>query len=96
MLIVAGHLQIAPDARDNYLAIALEATRLARDASGCLEFVQAPDPLTPDRIFVYERWESEEALLTFRNTEPDPDTPDLPELIGADVKRYEISSVGPP
>ncbi len=49
-----------------------------------------------ERIVVYERWESEEALLAFRNCEPDPDAPDLPDLIGADVKRYEISSVGPP
>jgi hypothetical protein len=31
----------------------------------------AADPIEPDRVNIYEEWESEEALLTFRGAGPD-------------------------
>lgn len=99
MLIVAGHLMVDPTERDTYLRLANRASRLARDAPGCLEFVQAPDPLVPGRIVILERWESEAALLDFREAD-DPDAPDdntpTPAILSGDVQRYEIASVGPP
>jgi quinol monooxygenase YgiN len=95
MLIVAGYLLVSPDVRARYLEVAAGATRLARAATGCLEFVQAPDPIEPDRIVIYERWDSANDLRTFRNSEPDPDAPDFPPITGAEVLRYEIASVGP-
>jgi quinol monooxygenase YgiN len=95
VLIVAGHLLVAPERRDDYLALASEASRLARQSPGCLEFVQAADPLEPGRILVFERWRSEADLLAFRQSDPDGDPPAFPEVLGADVKRYEISSTGP-
>ena len=95
MLIVAGHLQVAAHERAAYLELAQTATALARDAAGCLEFVQAPDPIEADRIVIYERWESEQELLAFRSGDPEPATTPLPDVLGADVRRYEISSVGP-
>jgi|tagenome__1003787_1003787.scaffolds.fasta_scaffold20922093_4 quinol monooxygenase YgiN len=95
MLIVAGYLQVAAHERARYLELAQTATALARDAPGCLEFVQAPDPLEPDRIVIYERWESEHFLLAFRGLDSEPPATSLPDVLGADVRRYEISSVGP-
>ncbi len=95
MLIVAGHLRVAAHERAAYLELAKTATALAREAPGCLEFVQAPDPIEADRIVIYERWESEQALLAFRNWDPEPAPTRLPEVLGADVLRYEISSFGP-
>lgn len=98
MLIVAGFLQVAAHERDAYLALARESTELARVAPGCWEFVQAADPIEPDRIVIYERWESEVELLAFRSSGPDPEpdavAPPMPEVLGADVRRYEISAVG--
>lgn len=96
MLIVAGYFEVSSDVRDAYLIAASEATRLAREAPGCLEFAQAADPLIPDRVIVYERWESEEQLLAFRNTGPGPDVIPLPDIQGAKVMRYEVSTVGAP
>jgi quinol monooxygenase YgiN len=87
MLIVAGHLVVAPELRDEYLALASEASLLARQNAGCLEFVQAADPLEPGRILIFERWQSEAALLAFRQSDPDEAPPGLPEVLGADVKR---------
>ncbi|MDT4951136.1 MAG: hypothetical protein QOJ37_3731 [Pseudonocardiales bacterium] len=95
MLIVAGYLRVSPDLRDRYLEAAATATRLARAADGCLDFVQAADPVHTDRIVIYERWMSEVDLLAFRNSESDPDAPALPPILDAEVLRYEIESVGP-
>ena len=96
MLIVAGHLQVAADQRSTYLDLVQRVTEMSRRAPGCLDFVQAPDPLEPDRIVVYERWESEEDLLAFRRSDPGGGPLDLPEVLGADVARYEVAGVGPP
>jgi quinol monooxygenase YgiN len=94
MIIIAGELRVAPSDRDRYLTGVADVTRLAREADGCLDFVQAPDPLDPARITVYERWESDEHLDRFRNT-PGPD-PDVPPVHSADVRKYRISGVEQP
>ncbi|GIE28348.1 antibiotic biosynthesis monooxygenase [Actinoplanes italicus] len=94
MIIIAGELRVEPSDRDRYLTGVADVTRLAREADGCLDFVQAPDPLDPARITVYERWESDEHLGRFRNT-PGPD-PDVPPVRSADVHKYRISGVEQP
>lgn len=95
MLIVAGYLVVPAESRAEYLQLASAATRQARATVGCLDFAQSADPIEPDRVLIYERWESEAELLAFRNAEPTPGTPELPPILGADIARYEISSVGP-
>jgi quinol monooxygenase YgiN len=95
MLIVSGRLYIKPGHRDEYLKLSLEAVALAREARGCRDFVVAPDPMVPDRVNVYEEWESEDALLTFRNAEGPPSN--MFSLIERfDVSRHLIASSGPP
>lgn len=99
MIIVAGALYLDAQARDRYLAATFDVARLARQAPGCLDFVQAPDPLDPERINVHERWESDEHLLRFRNADgPGLDDPDLdvPDLRAIDVHKYRISAIEPP
>ena len=94
MLIIAGSLQVAPDDRDRYLAAAAGVAPAARRAPGCLDFVQAADPVEPGRINIYERWESDEDLLRFRTSGgPDIETPDI---LGADVHKYRIAGVEEP
>jgi quinol monooxygenase YgiN len=93
-IIVAGSLRVDPGERDAYLAAAADVPRLARAAPGCLDFVQAADTLEPDRINVFERWESDAALHAFR-TSGGPDLA-LPPLLGAAVQKYRIASVEAP
>ena len=63
-------------------------------ARGCRDFVVAADPIEPDRVNVYEEWESEEALLTFRGAGPDEGL--TSSIVRADVARHVVASSGPP
>jgi quinol monooxygenase YgiN len=97
VIIVAGSLRVAAADRDRYLAAVAGVAVQARRAPGCLDFVQAADPIDADRIVIFERWTSEAELLAFRD-QPAPDDAgdDLPPILGADVRRFEISGEGPP
>jgi quinol monooxygenase YgiN len=95
MLIVAGWLQVEVGQRDVYLTVANQFTRQARVASGCLEFVQAPDPIVADRVVILERWESEADLLAFRASGSDEDSVALPNVVAAEVMKYFVADIRP-
>ncbi|MFP5020947.1 putative quinol monooxygenase [Pseudonocardia sp. 1LY6.1] len=94
MLIIAGHLVVDPAEREGMLAEGARVVTLARSAPGCLDFSLTADTVDPSRVVVLERWESETDLLAFRGSGPDPGT--AAKILDADVKRYEIASVGEP
>ena len=93
MLIIAGKLYVAPEHRDEYVASFVDFLRRARTSAGCLDIIIAADPLEPDRVNNFERWESDEHLRTFQAAANPPDS--LPEVLGEDMALYEISSSGP-
>lgn len=94
MLIMAGHLILDPADRAAFLAANTDSVVQARQATGCLDFVQAPDPHDPNRINIFERWDSEEHLLAFWGAgQPDAYSPPIQS---ADVKRYVIAAVEEP
>jgi quinol monooxygenase YgiN len=94
MLIIAGNLTLDPDHRAAFLSANADVVAQARHATGCLDFVQAADPLDASRINIFERWDTEEHLLAFRGAgQPDSDSPPIQ---AADVKRYIISAVEEP
>ena len=93
MIIVSGRIYVRPGARQSFLTSSAEAVAQARRAPGCRDFVVAADPLDPDRVNVYEEWESEEALLTFRGDGPEQDLSS--SVVRADVSRHVVSSSGP-
>ena len=45
MVIVAGHLIVAPEVRDGFLAGCADVVRQARRAPGCLDFAISADPV---------------------------------------------------
>jgi hypothetical protein len=55
--------------------------------------VVAADPLESDRVNVYEEWESEEALVTFRGDGPDHEL--SASIVRADVSRHVVLSSYP-
>ncbi|MGJ9412484.1 putative quinol monooxygenase [Aeromicrobium sp. CF4.19] len=93
MIIVAGSLRVAPGERQAFLDGCLGAIEAARSADGCMTFTLGPDPLDDATVTVYERWQDEASLLAFRGAGPDDDQ--QVAVLGADVRRFEVSDVGP-
>jgi quinol monooxygenase YgiN len=97
MLIIAGALSLDPADREKYLVAVGDVARQARSAPGCLDFVQAADPIDPGRINIYERWESDEDLHRFRASgKPAEPEPLIPPISSADVRKYRIAAVEAP
>ena len=71
MVIVAGHLTVEPQQREAYLAGCHPVVEQAREATGCLDFAISADLVDPGRINIFERWESQATLETFRGSGPD-------------------------
>jgi quinol monooxygenase YgiN len=94
MLIVSGRIYVSPGAREKFVTSSAEAVVGARAYPGCRDFVVAADPIDPDRVNVYEEWESEEALLAFRSAGLDSSLSS--SIVRAEVARHVVSSSGPP
>jgi len=88
MVIVAGHLIVAIEARDDYLAGCTEVVELARRAPGCLDFAITADLLDPSRVNVFERWQSQESVETFRGSGPSTDQ--AAAIESASVSEYDV------
>jgi quinol monooxygenase YgiN len=93
VIIVSGRLIVAPGARDEFVAASRESVSAARAADGCRDFVVAADPLEPDRVNVYEEWDSERELMAFRGDGPAPAMGAL--IVSSAVFRHQVSSSGP-
>ncbi len=93
MIIVSGRIYVTPGQRDAFLASSQNAVAAARRAPGCKDFVVAADPIEPNRVNVYEEWDSESELEAFRGGGPGPE---LTKVIQrAEVLRHHVASSGP-
>jgi quinol monooxygenase YgiN len=70
MVIVAGHVTVEPRQCESYLAGCVCIVEQARGAAGCLDVAITADLIDPSRVNIFERWESQAALETFRSSGP--------------------------
>lgn len=94
MLIVAGRLQVDSSDRDQYVADCIDVVNKARTAPGCLDFAITADSVEPDRVNVFERWESDTELEQFRGS--GPDAGQKAQLRDVRVQKYRISATEDP
>jgi quinol monooxygenase YgiN len=93
MVIVAGHLVVDPDQRDDYLTGCVEVVRQAREARGCLDFSLSADLLEPGRINIFERWEAQAAVEAFRGSGTSNEQGEM--IVSASVCEYDIGEERP-
>lgn len=62
MIVIAGTVDVDPEKRDAALEAGCPHMDATRAQKGCVDYVWSADLLVPGRIYVYERWETEEAL----------------------------------
>ena len=92
MVIVAGHITVEPQQRESYLAGCVRIVEQARRAVGCLDVAICADLVDPGRVNIFERWESQAALETFRSS--GPDTEQRPAMLTVSVQKY-VADVRP-
>ena len=63
----------------------------ARRAVGCLDVAICADLVDPGRVYIFERWESQAALETFRSS--GPDTEQRRAMLTVSVQEYDIADV---
>ena len=98
MIILTGTVDIDPNKRDAALAAACPHMTATRAQAGCLDYNWSADHLTPGRIYVYERWESQEALQKHFDGPHYPamrDTIAAHGLRAADVLKYRPAIAEP-
>ena len=91
MVIVAGHITVAPEQRDSYLAGCVSVVEQARDATGCLDFAISADLVDPGRINVFERWDSQAAVEAFRGSGSSDEQGEA--MLSASVAEYDVGDV---
>jgi quinol monooxygenase YgiN len=93
MIIVSGRITTKAGKRDAFLKGSQGAVVAARKAEGCRDFSVSADLVEPDRVNVYEEWQSAKAMLVFRGDGPGDDLSALIE--SAEVRRHSIRKSGP-
>lgn len=93
MVIVAGHITVAPEERDSYLADCVRVVEQARAAAGCLDFAISADLIAPGRINIFERWASQAAVDAFRGS--GPSDKQGAAMLSASVAEYDIATLRP-
>ena len=93
MVIVAGHITVEPQEREPYLADCVSIVEQARAAAGCLDFAITADLVDPARIDIFERWESQAAVETFRSGGPSDEQGAA--ILSASVAEYDVADVRP-
>ena len=93
MVIVAGHITVEPHRRASYLAGCVSIVEQARGTAGCLDFVITADLIEPGRVHIFERWESQAAVETFRRSGPSNEQGAA--MLSASVTEYDIADARP-
>jgi quinol monooxygenase YgiN len=91
MVIVAGQIFVDPAQRARYLAGCVGVVEQARRAPGCLDFAITADLIDPGRINIFERWETQEAVKTFRGSGPSEEQ--SAAMLAASVAEYDVADV---
>lgn len=91
MVIVAGQVTVEPRQRESYLADCARVVEQARRTAGCLDFAITADLLDPGRVNIFERWQSRQAVETFRGSGPSDDQ--SAAMLSASVAEYDVADV---
>jgi quinol monooxygenase YgiN len=86
-------LTVDPEQRESYLAGCMSVVEKARRADGCLDFAITADLLDPGRVNLFERWETQAALDTFRRSAPR--NKQRAAMRSVSVGEYDIADVRP-
>jgi quinol monooxygenase YgiN len=95
MTVVAGTVRVRPEKRDEAIRVALAMAKATQAESGCRTYRFYADLEDPAVFFIFEEWESEEALgAHFRTEHMAAFQAALPGLVAGppDIRFYTVAS----
>ncbi len=98
MIVIAGSIPIKPEHRDEARQLALDMAKATQAEAGCLAYQFYADLSDPNTFFIFEEWESEEALNRHFQTEHMKNfQQQAPKILAGKVnaKKYTIESETP-
>ena len=98
MIVIAGRVRVRAERRDDAARIALRMAEATRAEPGCVEYRFSGDLADPTVFYLFEHWESAEALQRhFETPHMAEFRKHLPGLLAGPttVQRYEVTSVAP-
>ena len=98
MLVVAGRIPIKPERREDAVRLAREVSRETRKEAGCRSYRFYGDLEDPGLFFVFEEWESAEALAAhFATPHMQTFMREAPALVAGpfEILRYEVTAATP-
>ncbi|MGB1286217.1 MAG: putative quinol monooxygenase [Aggregatilineales bacterium] len=97
MIVISGYTRINPDHREKAIAAAMKMSAESEAEDGCISYRFYGDFEKPDMLFLFEEWESQDALDAHFQT---PHMSEFRkalseiEILEQTLKRYVIESVG--
>jgi quinol monooxygenase YgiN len=95
MIVIAGTVRIRPGRRAEAIEVAGAMVRATQAEAGCRQYQFYADLGDPDVFFLFEEWESDDALAGhFASEHMRVFQERLPALIAAppQIRRYEVSA----
>lgn len=90
VVIVEGFLTISEGSRDKFVEGSKEAVLLARAKSECLDFSVSADTIDENRVNIFEKWCSKEALDNFRGSGLDNELSN--QIVDFNINEYVIKA----
>jgi quinol monooxygenase YgiN len=94
MILIAGSVRIRPERRDEAVRVALAMAAATRAETGCRRYRFYADLEKADTFFLFEEWDSEEALAAhFQTPHMTEFQAKLPGLLAGplDIRKYTVS-----
>ena len=93
-VIIAGWCAVDPSKRDEVIDSFKNLVVRAREAEGCLDLAITADPVDRARINIFEFWESESHLNSWRRISNPPK--EVSPMLQVEVQKHMIDKSGPP
>ena len=96
MIIITVEVNVKPEYREEAIPVALQMAQASQAESGCLAYQFYTDLQDPNKFFLFELWETEEALADHGETAHMAEfRQQLPKLLASElsVKRYQAESM---
>ena len=98
MIVIAVTIPVKPAAREEARTLFTVLEAATRQEAGCLNYTFYADRNDPNTLFLFEEWESEEALANHYQTAHMKEfTPHAPTILSGtpSAKRYTVTAAAP-